>query len=190
MSSISPINAGASPTPLNRGDFDTRMNKAMQGVADLLGMSTDDLKTAQKNGVTLDQLASQKGVSTDKLVSTLAEGLKENAPPNAPSTVDFTQMATDIAKGTQGTHRHHHGHGHRVENNGENTASGDLASLLNKFGIDDSQFASLLSSAPSQSSSYSSGNSTTNNSTNDFVTQLKSLISQYGSKGLTYDAKA
>ena len=56
------------------------MSKVMSSVANLLGMTTDDLKTAQQNGTSLAQLASQKGVSSDTLTSTLAQALQANAP--------------------------------------------------------------------------------------------------------------
>lgn len=158
-----------------------RMDKAMSGVADLLGMSVDDIRTAQKNGTTLADLAKQKGVSEDDLESTLAKGLKENAPTDAPSDIDFTQMASDIANGKrpQGAGGHH-GHGHKPpESDGTNSATA-LQSLLQNNGIDSSEFENLLSGGSTSSSG---------DSTSDFATQLKSLISQYGSKGLSYDTK-
>jgi hypothetical protein len=155
------------------------MDKSLSGVADLLGMSTDDVETAQKNGTTLADLAKQKGVSESDLESALAKGLKENAPADAPSDIDFTQMASDIANGKRphGAGGHHAG-SKPPESNDANSAT-PLQTLLKSNGINSSEFESLLS-----------GNSNSSNDSNtDFATQLKNLISQYGSKGLSYDTK-
>jgi hypothetical protein len=169
-------------------DRKNRMDKAMSGVADLLDMSVDDIRQAQQSGTTIADLAKQKGVSEDDLQSALAQGLNENAPSDAPSDVDFSQMASDIinGKGPQGPGGHH-GHGPKPpESDGSNSASG-LQQLLQNTGIDSTQLQDLLES--SLSSDASTNSSTTSSSTSDFAAQLKNLISQYGSKGLTYDTK-
>lgn len=178
------------------GNGNNPMDKAMQGVADLLGMTTEDLRSSQQSGTTLAQLAQQKGVSTSDLTSTLAKGLQQNAPSDAPSDIDFSKMATDMINGTgptqsggpmgmQGAGGHHH-HRHH-DSDGQNNASNDLSSLLDQYGINPSELSSLLSSSSSSSSSTSSDSSNSDSSSTDFVAQLKSLISKYGSKGLTYD---
>jgi len=73
----------------------------MTGTATLLGMSADDLRKAQRSGTTLADLAAQKGVSTDDLVTTVAADMKANKPEGAPelSEAQLTEMATNIAEG-------------------------------------------------------------------------------------------
>jgi hypothetical protein len=164
------------------------MDKAMQAVADKLGISTDDLKAARKDGKTIADLAQEKGVSVDDIKSTLAQSLKENAPAGAPSDIDFSQMASDIVDGKrpQGGH----GPGGRPPQNGsgENTSSNSLQSLLESAGVNSDELVELLSNKSADSSSTTSAYGATSSSdSSDFVSQLKSLISQYGSKGLSYD---
>lgn len=76
------------PPPRDRADIETRMSKAMQGVADLLGTTVDEIREAQRDGTSLAELAAEKGVSGETLTSTLAQGLKANAPSDAPKGVD------------------------------------------------------------------------------------------------------
>jgi hypothetical protein len=81
---------------------------AMTNTAQLLGMSADELRDAQRSGTTLADLASQKGVAKDDLVKSLATDLKANKPEGAPelSEAQLTEMATNIAEGKrpQGPH--------------------------------------------------------------------------------------
>jgi hypothetical protein len=77
------------------------MQKAMEGTAKLLGLSTDDLQTQLKSGKTLDDLASDRDVSHDDLVASIEHGMKAAAPQGvqAPAGIDPSQMAEDIAAG-------------------------------------------------------------------------------------------
>jgi lambda repressor-like predicted transcriptional regulator len=68
--------------PAQRPGFD----KDMQSVANLLGMSSADLKTAMQGGQSLADLAQSKGVSRADLVSTLETSMKANAPSSVSST--------------------------------------------------------------------------------------------------------
>jgi hypothetical protein len=177
----SPISSATAPNfQINRNDDrKDRLDKAMQGVAELLDMTTEELRDAQRNGTTLADLAEQKGVSVDDLKAKLAEGLEANAPADAPAGIDFTQMASQIIDGK--------GPGGRPggmmppQSTGENTASA-LQSLLESTGIDPDQLEDLLLSTLN-------GTSSSDEASTDFATQLKNLISQYGSKGVTYDSK-
>ena len=78
--------------------------KTMTSVADLLGMSTDDLKSALKSGSTMADLAKSAGVSEDDLESTIASTL----PATGPDGVSATDMAAKIASG-HGPHGHPQG---------------------------------------------------------------------------------
>ena len=77
------------------------MQKAMEGTAKLLGLSTDDLQTQLKSGKTLNDLASEKGVSHDDLIASIEQGMKAAAPQGvqAPAGFDSSRMAEDIAAG-------------------------------------------------------------------------------------------
>jgi hypothetical protein len=102
MSSISTVSSQSIQFP-SPGPPHPRTPPAMTGTATLLGMSADDLHQAQRSGTTLADLAAQKGVSTDDLVTTLADDLKANKPEGAPelSEAQLTEMATNIAEGTR-----------------------------------------------------------------------------------------
>jgi hypothetical protein len=87
----------------------------MTNTAQLLGLSTSRLSQDLQSGTTLNTLASQQGVSSSSLISSIESDLKANAPQGAPalSTSQLNQMAGDIASGTRpaGHHHHHHGGG-------------------------------------------------------------------------------
>jgi uncharacterized protein YidB (DUF937 family) len=73
--------------------------KTMKAVAEKLGMSTDDLKSALKSGSTMADLAKTAGVSQDDLVKTIASTLPTTGPDGA--SIDTTTMATNIANGVR-----------------------------------------------------------------------------------------
>ena len=56
------------------------MRKAMDAVADTLGMSADELGGRLKNGESLAEIAGSKGVSRDDAIATLSSAMKANAP--------------------------------------------------------------------------------------------------------------
>jgi hypothetical protein len=122
----------------------------MENTAALLGMSTDDLTTAEQAGTTLSAIAAQKGVSKDDLVNAIASDLKTDAPQGAPTLSDdqLTQMATNIADGKR-PHRagHHH---HQQQETGEAAGAQDdrsqqnLSSLADALGLDPSTLTAAL----------------------------------------------
>lgn len=82
----------------------------MQPVADLLGVSTTDLKSSLDSGQTLDQLAAAKGVSHDDLIAAIKAGLQDSTPQGVGSTTaasgttatfDLDALAEDIASGVR-----------------------------------------------------------------------------------------
>lgn len=74
----------------------------MEGVAKLFGMSSSELSSELKSGKTLNDLASEKGVSSTELIKTIETELAAHKPEGAPtlSATQLTQMATGIANGT------------------------------------------------------------------------------------------
>jgi hypothetical protein len=104
----------------------------LQGTAQLLGMTADELQNAQKSGAKLTDLAAQKGVSKDDLVKSIAADMKAGKPEGAPELSDaqLTEMATNIAEGKrpQGPPP---GHGVRHADR----AQDNLSSLANELGV-------------------------------------------------------
>jgi len=103
-SSSWPVSAQTSPSP-----------PPMTNTAKLLGLSSDQLNQDLQSGTTLSSLASQEGVSSSSLVSSIEQDLQADAPQGAqtPSSSQLAQFATDIANGVRpgGHHHHHHGGG-------------------------------------------------------------------------------
>jgi lambda repressor-like predicted transcriptional regulator len=112
-----PVQWQTGTTPSPPPDF----GKNMQSVADLFGMSTDDLKSQLQSGKSLADIAQSKGVSRDTLVSTLEKSMQANAPANAPAgfasqldnivnhMVDHKGMGGPGGMGGVGGGHHHHG---------------------------------------------------------------------------------
>lgn len=118
---ISNVNASGAAAAVDasqtarRRPFDRE--KAMAPVAELLGMSTDDLRAAQKSGKTLDQLAAAKGISHADLVGAIKKGLQQAGAGAAPTaggagavagTDPLDQIAENIATGKANGGGHHH----------------------------------------------------------------------------------
>jgi uncharacterized protein YidB (DUF937 family) len=130
VSSVS--TAGVTLQPQDRSH---RTPPEMTNTAQLLGMSADELRDAQRSGTTLADLATQKGVSKDDLVKSLASDLKANKPEGAPelSEAQMTEMATNIAEGKrpQGPQGPPPGGG-----SGDDRAQANVASLAEALGTD------------------------------------------------------
>lgn len=77
------------------------MEKAMAPTADLLGLSTTDLKAQLESGKTLNEIAETQGVSQKDLLKSITEGLQAGKPEGAPelSEAQMTEMAEAIASG-------------------------------------------------------------------------------------------
>jgi lambda repressor-like predicted transcriptional regulator len=113
--SISPIASNAagalqwqSTTRPQRPNFE----QDMQPVADLLGVSTDELRQDVQRGKSLTEIASAKGVSRDDLVATLKQAIQSNGPAGAPSDFaahldDMVNRIVDHKGGVHGPHQHH-----------------------------------------------------------------------------------
>lgn len=86
----------------------------MTKTAQLLGLSTSQLTHDMQSGTKLSALASQQGVSTSSLISSIESDLEANAPQGAAalSGTRLSQIATRIANATQHSgHSHHRGGG-------------------------------------------------------------------------------
>ena len=84
------------------------MSQITNVVAQLLGVSTGSLSASLSSGKTFAEIADDAdGVSTDSLVSPIANAMATDAPSGAPTLTSdqLNTIATDIANGT----RHHPG---------------------------------------------------------------------------------
>lgn len=80
ISSIGGV-GGTAAVGANQNDFRTRMQQSMAPVADLFGMTSDQLMTAVKeSGKSLADYASSKGISSTDLTAAVKQGLQANAP--------------------------------------------------------------------------------------------------------------
>ena len=79
------------------------MNSASQA----LGLSVQDLRSALDSGQSLADVAQQRGVSRDDLVSAVAQGIQSAPPTGAPAPAAANELAEHVVD------RHHRGHHHR-----------------------------------------------------------------------------
>jgi hypothetical protein len=113
--------------------------------ADLLGITTDDLKKSLQSGSTLSDLANQKGVSRSDLITSIEDGMKAAAPDGAqaPAQTQLDQTANNIADGKRpggGAHGHHHHHG------GGEPAADNASSLADTLGVSSHDLLTQLQS--------------------------------------------
>jgi hypothetical protein len=123
---ITPItNTGGNNFP--QGPQGVDIKQRMQPVADLFHESSDQLMSELQSGKSLAQIAQEKGVSRDDLLSAVKQGLTANAPAGAdPSKLDA--IANQIVDHTPGqrTHGHHHHHGSGSTSSTSSTNSNGL----------------------------------------------------------------
>jgi len=77
VSSINSSVASSASNPLARPERHHRGGPDLSKVADLLGMTTDDLRQAVKSGSTMNDLAAAKGVSHDDLITAIKAGMAQ-----------------------------------------------------------------------------------------------------------------
>ena len=107
---IDPVGGSASLSAVRPQPWQPHaMQAVMSSVANLFGMSSDDLRSSLQGGLSLSDIASQKGISQDQLVSTVSQALQSagGLPPGA----DPNAIAQKIVERKGG----HHGHHHHVE---------------------------------------------------------------------------
>ncbi len=100
VSGIMPTtSASAPPAPYLQGTLD--------GVANMLGMSTDNLRSALKQGSSISDVAAQKGVSTSSIVSYIEQQVQQKRASKGLAPVN--QQALDQVV-SRAVNRHRHGH--------------------------------------------------------------------------------
>jgi uncharacterized protein YidB (DUF937 family) len=120
----------------------------MDNTAKLLGMSTDDLEQAQKSGKTLSDLATEKGVSRDDLISSITEDLKAGKPSGAPdlSADQLTEMAGNIADGKRPSGPRRPDGTTAASGSAGDRAQSNLDSLAEELGVDSGSLLDALNS--------------------------------------------
>ena len=104
---IDPVGGSASLSAVRPQPWQPHaMQAVMSSVANLFGMSSDDLRSSLQGGLSLSDIASQKGISQDQLVSTVSQALQSagGLPPGA----DPNAIAQKIVERKGGHHGHHH----------------------------------------------------------------------------------
>ena len=97
------IDAISSTSLLQPANSNTqRTQPASTNTAQLLGISSSELSSDLQSGMTLGQLAQEKGVSSTDLLASVEKDLQANAPQGAPSLSSnrLEQIAANIINGT------------------------------------------------------------------------------------------
>lgn len=144
--------------PSTQTDFRTRMEQAMAPVANLFGMTSDQLMSAvQQSGESLADYAAAHGVSKDQLTAAIKQGLQQNAPNGVQlSDTQLTNLADRIENHKGGGHHHHHG-GSSVNST---TSTDPTTSTTPNLQADLDQLIADLSTLSSTSSGVSADGST------------------------------
>lgn len=163
---------------------------SMDNTSELLGLTPQEIQDAEKSGKSLADLAAEKGVSKDDLVSAVSKDLQASKPADAPdlSTDQLTQMATDIVDGKR---PHRPGGGNDADADSDGSTSSDDRSAANvtdvatSTGTDIESLLEKLRSGDSSSSDDIVALLTKSNSAN-YGTSLSDLING----GLSVDTYA
>ena len=132
----------------------------MTNTAQLLGLSTSQLSQNLQSGTTLSSLASQQGIFSGALVSSISSDLQADAPQGAQalSGTQLAQMATNIANGAppvgggQGPSGVGSASGISSASATDARAENNLSSLASTLGTDPSTLLAQLTSGQSLSS--------------------------------------
>jgi hypothetical protein len=106
---ISSISVSAAAQRPDSAEWKQRAEQAMAPVADLLGLTPDQLQQQLQSGQTLGGLASAKGISHSDLVSAIQNGLQAAAPAGKTPPAGLAEKIAD------GTVKHHHRHHHAAQ---------------------------------------------------------------------------
>jgi hypothetical protein len=80
----------------------------MNSASTALGLSVQDLRSALDSGQSLADVAQQRGVSRDDLVSAVAQGIQSAPPTGAPAPAAATELAQHVVDRHHGHHHHRH----------------------------------------------------------------------------------
>jgi hypothetical protein len=168
---VSSVGAGANAMGIggaDQQDFRARMQQSMAPVAQLFGMTSDQLMSAvQSSGGSLADYAASKGISNTDLTAAIKQGLADNAPNGVQlSDTQLTNLAQRIENHKPGDFPS--GPHSTSSGNAVGTSSVDLKADLEKL------IADLKAS-----SSTSSDSSSTSSSTDASSSALLELLTKF-----------
>jgi lambda repressor-like predicted transcriptional regulator len=164
------------------GGQTSRPQSPLKAAAGVLGMSVTDLSAELKTGKSLNDVAKEKGVSTD----TLQNALVKNMPQSLQDSGKAAQIAQKMAAQVGGPHGHHGQH--KSDNDGDNDASGSSTSSASSTSLLNSLSSLLKTDPTSLKAALSSGTSLS-----DLLTQNNVSLSSLANtvqEGVLFDAKA
>ena len=82
----------------------------MNSASKALGLSVQDLRSALDSGQSLADVAQQRGVSRDDLVTAVAQGIQAAPPTGTPAPAAATELAQHVVDRHHGGHHHHRHH--------------------------------------------------------------------------------
>ena len=127
--------------------YGSAMNQVMSSTSQLLGMSEQDLRTTLGSGESLSDIAAQKGVSKDDLVSTVSSAISTSQG-NVQSTQDPTALAQRIVDRKGGGHRRHH-HQQTSDTDDQTSSAQGLDGLAGTLGMSQTDLVQALQSGSS-----------------------------------------
>jgi hypothetical protein len=117
MSSLSPVGwqpptqvSGAEPMTMMSAPPTAYMQGTLHGVAGMLSMSTTDLRTALKQGSSISDIASQKGVGRDAIVQSIEQQVQQQRAAQGKAPIDQQTLDQVVSRSID---RHRHGHHHQ-----------------------------------------------------------------------------
>jgi hypothetical protein len=122
--------------------YGSAMNQVMSSTSQLLGMSEQDLRTSLRSGQSLSDLAAQKGVSKDDLVSTVSSAISSSQS-GVQGTQDPTALAQRIVDRKGGGHHHHH-HKQTSDTDDQTSSAQSLGGLAGALGMSQSDLLQAL----------------------------------------------
>lgn len=129
---IAPVSGTTSPyaTGSNEASGHAARRKAFDAAANALGMSTQDLRSALRNGQTMSSLAQSKGVSADSLTSAISTALTGADPSLSSGKAQDIAAHMVAGPGTGGTGGAGHAHGHHRHHDDDSGAQMDNAGRI------------------------------------------------------------
>jgi hypothetical protein len=117
MSSLSPVGwqpptqvSGVEPTSMMSAPPTAYMQGTLDGVAGMLSMSTPDLRSALKQGSSIADIASQKGISRDAIVQSIEQQVQQQRAAQGKTPIDQQTLDQAVSRAVD---RHRHGHHHQ-----------------------------------------------------------------------------
>jgi hypothetical protein len=127
--------------------YGSAMHQVMSSASQLLGMSEQDLRTSLRSGQSLSDIAAQKGVSKDDLVSTVSSAISSSQG-GVQSAQDPTALAQRIVDRKGGGGHHHHHRRQSDSDDGGSSAQG-LDGLAGALGMNQTDLVQALQSGSS-----------------------------------------